>query len=132
MALWTILVLVPHPGHRRRILAGLIVGVIVMDLGVQASHVSNQTRIYPIDPTARSRLNMVYMVCYFSGGAAGSYLGAVAWRWFGWWGVCGFGVLTQIVCAFRAQAMYGGAIAVPRDERDPRTGMMPPCAAHIT
>ncbi len=74
-------------------LAGLIVGVILLDLGVQSAHVSNQTRIYAIDPAARSRLNMVYMVCYFSGGALGSYAGAHAWQLLGWRGVCGFGAV---------------------------------------
>ena len=73
-----------------RWLPGLIAGVILMDFGVQAGHVSNQTRIYNIDPQARGRLNMVYMVSYFTGGALGSYLGAVAWHHFGWNGVCGF------------------------------------------
>ena len=59
-----------------------------MDLGVQSGHVSNQTRIYSIDPAARSRLNTVYMFCYFIGGGLGSLLGALCWHWLGWWGVC--------------------------------------------
>jgi predicted MFS family arabinose efflux permease len=54
---------------------GLILGVILLDLGVQAGHVSNQTRIYALAPEARSRLNMIYMVCYFVAGALGSYFG---------------------------------------------------------
>jgi len=60
-----------------------------MDLGVQAGHVSNQTRIYGIDPAARGRLNTVYMFTYFVGGALGSISGALCWRWAGWWGICG-------------------------------------------
>jgi len=71
-----------------RNLVGLIAGVLLMDVGVQAGHVANQTRIYGLRPEARSRLNMFYMVCYFSGGAAGSLLGAYAWRVHGWVGVC--------------------------------------------
>jgi predicted MFS family arabinose efflux permease len=71
-------------------LAGLICGVLLLDLGVQAGHVANQTRIYGLDPGARGRLNMVYMVCYFVGGALGSSLGAEAWKIAGWGGVCGF------------------------------------------
>ena len=61
-------------------LTGLIVSVILMDLGVQGGHVSNQTRIYSIDPAARSRLNTVYMFCYFIGGGLGSLCGALAWH----------------------------------------------------
>jgi predicted MFS family arabinose efflux permease len=71
-------------------LAGLIIGVLLMDMGVQAGHVANQTRIYGLAPDARSRLNMFYMVCYFGGGAAGTFLGAYAWRLRGWSGVCAF------------------------------------------
>jgi len=70
---------------------GLIAGVVLLDIGVQAGHVSNQTRIYSLLPEARSRLNMVYMVCYFSAGALGSYAGSVLWQRFGWAGVCGLG-----------------------------------------
>jgi len=88
------------------ILVALIVGVIGMDLGVQLSHVSNQTRIYQIDPQARSRLNMVYMVSYFTGGAIGSYLGAVAWHALGWWGVCGFAAAVLSI-AILVQALFG-------------------------
>jgi predicted MFS family arabinose efflux permease len=69
-------------------LIGLIAGVILLDLGVQAGHVANQTRIYALIPQARSRLNTVYMVSYFLGGAIGSALGAVGWTRWGWKGVC--------------------------------------------
>ncbi len=69
-------------------LVGLIAGVILLDLGVQAGHVANQTRIYALIPEARSRLNTVYMVSYFLGGALGSALGAAGWAMWGWKGVC--------------------------------------------
>jgi predicted MFS family arabinose efflux permease len=75
-----------------RHLSGLIVGVILMDFGVQTGHVSNQTRIYALVPEARSRLNMVYMICYFVAGAIGSYVGTLMWQRFGWTGVCGLGI----------------------------------------
>jgi predicted MFS family arabinose efflux permease len=72
---------------------GLVAGVVLMDLGVQAGHVSNQTRIYSLLPEARSRLNTVYMVTYFLGGALGSALGAYGWNFAGWTGVCWVGLL---------------------------------------
>ena len=79
-----------------RHMAGLVAGVILLDIGVQAGHVSNQTRIYGLLPEARSRLNMVYMICYFTAGAMGSLGGSVLWHHFGWAGVCGFGGLLSL------------------------------------
>jgi predicted MFS family arabinose efflux permease len=71
-------------------LAGLIVGVLLLDVAAQAVHVSNQTRMYALRPDARSRLNMVYMTLYFTGGSLGSYFATACWHRFGWLGVCGF------------------------------------------
>ena len=87
---------------------GLIAGVILMDLGVQAGHVSNQTRIYAILPEARSRLNTVYMVSYFMGGALGSALGAYGWDIALWAGVCVAGIA---MLAVALAAHYLGARA---------------------
>jgi predicted MFS family arabinose efflux permease len=83
----------------RSSIVGLVIGVIVMDVGVQAAQISNQTRIYAIRPDARSRVNTVYMVCYFIGGALGSACGAAAWRHFGWLGVCAVGLAAAAVAA---------------------------------
>ena len=73
-------------------MAGLITGVVLLDIGVQSGHVANQTRIYGLDPGARSRLNTVYMFCYFTGGSIGSWLGAICWEYKGWTAVCALGV----------------------------------------
>jgi predicted MFS family arabinose efflux permease len=97
IALWVALVSFAVMAVAGKHLAGLIIGVVLMDLGVQSGHVSNQTRIYGIDPNARSRLNMVYMVCYFVGGGLGSWLGALCWHFGGWLGVCGFGMAALII-----------------------------------
>ena len=110
VALWLSLFSFLFLGFAGKHLAGLIVGVILMDLGVQSGHVSNQTRIYSIDPSARSRLNMVYMFCYFIGGGLGSYLGAWCWHVAGWWGVCGFGT-TTLFLAITAEFTYGHRVA---------------------
>ncbi|PMS20456.1 MFS transporter [Trinickia dabaoshanensis] len=82
-------------------IAGLVLGVIVLDIGVQAAQISNQSRIYALRPEARSRVNTVFMVCYFIGGATGSAVGAYAWRTFGWLGVCAAGVLFACLAAAR-------------------------------
>jgi len=62
----------------------LIIGVLLMDACVQASHVINQSVIYDLLPEARSRLTTVYMTTYFIGGAAGSAAGSQAYAHGGW------------------------------------------------
>jgi predicted MFS family arabinose efflux permease len=75
----------------------LVAGVVLLDLGVQVVHVSNQARNYALRPDARSRLNTVYMVAYFVGGMVGSSLGATGWAVAGWAGVCAVGVLLPLL-----------------------------------
>jgi predicted MFS family arabinose efflux permease len=103
-------------GHR---LWGLILGVLLMDLGVQAGHVANQAWIYSLVPSMRSRLNSVYMTSYFIGGSTGTFLGALGWQLFGWWGVCGF-ALAALSCGlgvyawnYRPEAGRRAAAPVP-------------------
>ncbi len=76
---------------------GLIIGVILLDLGTQGTHISNQARIYALNPAARSRLNTLYMVFYFIGGSLGSILGAYGWSIAHWNGVCFVGILMVVV-----------------------------------
>ncbi|SAK50052.1 major facilitator transporter [Caballeronia calidae] len=81
-------------------IAGLVVGVIVLDVGVQAAQISNQSRIYALKPEARSRVNTVYMVAYFIGGAAGSAIASLAWGAMGWTGVCLAGLAATGLAGF--------------------------------
>ncbi|MHB8450539.1 MAG: MFS transporter [Mycobacteriales bacterium] len=72
-------------------LAALLVGVVLLDLGVQGLHVTNQSEIYRLAPDARSRVTTAYMTSYFAGGAAGSAAGAAGYAADGWPGVCALG-----------------------------------------
>lgn len=98
-----------------RTLWGLVVGVIVLDLGAQAAHISNQSRIFAVRPEARSRMNTAYMVASFVGGAAGSYGGAWGWDRAGWGGVClvGLGLTATGLLAFAATTPRPSAAAGP-------------------
>lgn len=80
-------------GFAGRSLIALAVGVVLMDAGVQGSHISNQTRIFALNAALRNRINSVYMVSYFIGGAFGSALGSWAWSRGGWPWVCGCGAV---------------------------------------
>jgi predicted MFS family arabinose efflux permease len=88
-------------GHRS--LAALLVGIVVLDVGVQGLHVTNQSEIYRIRPEATSRMNSVYMTSFFTGGAAGSALSAYLYGIAGWTGVslagAGFGVAALLLSA---------------------------------
>lgn len=77
----------------------LVVGVILLDAGVQAAQVANQTRVFQLEPTARSRINTVYMVGYFGGGSVGSLLGSWMWSQWHWPGVCIAGIGLMVLAA---------------------------------
>jgi predicted MFS family arabinose efflux permease len=107
-------------GLTGRHLAGLVLGVLLMDLGVQSGHVANQAWIYSLAPAMRSRLNSVYMTCYFVGGALGTFLGALGWQLLGWWGVCGFALLAIASgLAVYARNYPRGAAAPARESATP-------------
>jgi predicted MFS family arabinose efflux permease len=92
-------------------LAALVLGVVVLDMGAQMTQVANQTRIFGLVPSARSRLNTVYMTVYFTGAAAGSALATIAWVHWRWNGVC---VLALCLISFAALSHAIGC----RDEHD--------------
>jgi len=78
-------------------LIGLVLGVVVLDIGLQCSQVSNQARIFALNPGARSRMNTVYMTAFFIGGAIGSAAGAYVWQRFGWVSACIVGGLFTVL-----------------------------------
>jgi len=70
---------------------GLILGVILIDLGLQSMHILNQSDFYALNLGANNRLNTVYMVSYFIGGSTGTFFAAQAWQHFQWPGVIAVG-----------------------------------------
>jgi predicted MFS family arabinose efflux permease len=66
----------------------LLLGVITLDLGLQAVHVTSQSMIYSVRPEAQSRLTAGYMLFYSIGSAGGSIASTAMYAWAGWAGVC--------------------------------------------
>ncbi|RQT45505.1 MFS transporter [Burkholderia cepacia] len=77
----------------------LIVGVIVLDIGVQSGLVSNQTRAFSVDPKAQGRINSLYMTATFFGGAVGATVSGWLMSRFGWSGIATFGVVLGILAS---------------------------------
>lgn len=76
---------------------GLIIGIFVLDIGLQSLHVTNQTIIFSKNPEATNRLNTVYMTSYFVSGSVGAFLGGKAWEAYGWNGVVCTGIFFVVL-----------------------------------
>lgn len=74
----------------------LVIGIILLDLGGQALHVTSQSMIFRTRPDAHSRVIGLYMLFY----AVGSGLGAIAttatYAYAGWQGVCLLGAAVSL------------------------------------
>jgi predicted MFS family arabinose efflux permease len=78
-------------------LTALIAGMLVFDFGAQGAQISNQNKIYSLDPGARSRITAAYMVTYFLSGMLGSVIAGYAHQLSGWTAVCAAGAATATI-----------------------------------
>ncbi|WP_158799510.1 MFS transporter [Pedobacter sp. L105] len=62
----------------------MIAAIFLLDIGVQATQITNFARIYALDENAHSRLNTIYMTTYFIGGGIGTFFGLLCWKHGGW------------------------------------------------
>lgn len=65
-------------------IAAVLAGVVLLDVAIQGVNILNQTRLFAVDPLARSRLNTAFVTCNFIGGAIGSTLAGILWDLGGW------------------------------------------------
>ena len=68
-------------------LTAIIIGVVLLDIGQQGTHILNQSVIYTLNPKARSRITTAYMTCFFFGGVIGSASSGYMFELSGWPGV---------------------------------------------
>jgi predicted MFS family arabinose efflux permease len=80
-------------GYAKHSLWALTVGIVALDLAVQAVHVTNQSMIFAVRPEARSRLVAAYMIFYSIGSASGAIASTFVYSRNGWSGVAKLGAL---------------------------------------
>lgn len=91
-------------------LIALAVGLVLLDLAIQATHVTNQNMIFGIRPEARSRLVAGYMIFYSFGSAIGAAGSTATYAYAGWTGVCIFGAAVSAI----ALAFWGSTLRLSR------------------
>ncbi|MBQ0022186.1 MAG: MFS transporter [Prevotellaceae bacterium] len=80
---------------------GLIAGIIIIDIGMQCVQLSNQSATLKLCGEASSRMNTIYMVCYFIGGSIGTFAAGALWSLMGWQGTVLAGIsLISIAAIF--------------------------------
>lgn len=67
---------------------GLVLALILVDIGTQCQQLGNQSGCIAEMPEASSRANTIFMTTYFIGGSLGTFLSGLGWSVFGWDGVC--------------------------------------------
>lgn len=77
-------------------LAALVAGIVLLDLGGQALHVTNQSMIFRTRPEAHSRLVALYMLFYAAGSGLGAIGATAAYAHAGWQGVCFLGAAVSL------------------------------------
>jgi MFS family permease len=82
---WLVMVFVPN-------IIGVVIGIILIDLGSSASDVSNRTIIFRLHPDIRTRLMAIYSIGMFFSAGILSLLTTVLWAQAGWLGVCLLGL----------------------------------------
>ena len=77
-------------------LAALVIGIVLLDLGGQALHVTSQSLIFRSRPEAHSRLVGLYMLSYSVGSGLGAMATTATYARAGWQGVCLLGAAVSL------------------------------------
>jgi predicted MFS family arabinose efflux permease len=106
-------------GSGAHVLAVLLPGIVVLDAGIQAQHIFNQSRLFQLAPDARSRVNTAYIGGNFIGGTLGSLIATVLWAAGGWSAVTGVGAALSAVALCLWAFTRNGALRAVRPEPSP-------------
>ncbi|MEQ3635732.1 MFS transporter [Alcanivorax sp.] len=93
-------------------LIALLAGIVLLDLALQAVHITNMNMVLSLDEDARNRLNSGYMFLYFLGGALGSLASAAAYDHYDWRGVVLLGAGLSAMAL-----LYSGLMLINRESQ---------------
>jgi predicted MFS family arabinose efflux permease len=90
----------------------LVIGIVLLDLGGQAIHVTNQSMIFRSHPEGHSRLVSAYMLLYAVGSGLGAMATTAVYAAAGWRGVCTLGAgVSLLALVFWAGTLRHIAVA---------------------
>ena len=78
-------------------IVAVVLGAALLDCGLRAAMVANQTLINTAVPDSRARANTLFGVHVWTGNAVGAYLTSWAFAQHGWLAVCGVGLAATVV-----------------------------------
>jgi predicted MFS family arabinose efflux permease len=90
-------------------ISAAIAGAVLLDCGLRAALVANQTLITSVAPDARSRFNTVFGAHVWGGNATGAFLASTALANFGWIAVCAIAVTASslaLLLQWRSRGAY--------------------------
>jgi predicted MFS family arabinose efflux permease len=109
----------------RHSVPAILLGLVMLDFGVQGQNVLSQGAIYSLGRETTGRVTTAYVTSNFAGGAVGSAAGSIAWSAGGWLPVCCVGF------AFATTAMLAW-LTEPRPRAGRRRGRRPFVAARAS
>jgi len=78
-------------------IAAVVVGAILLDCGLRAAMVANQTLVNSAVPDSRARANTLFGLHVWGGNAVGAFLTSWAFAHYGWLAVCGVAMAATVV-----------------------------------
>lgn len=91
-------------------LAALVVGILLLDVGGQALHVTNQSLIFRQGGEAHSRRVGLYMLFYSAGSGLGAIASTAVYAQSGWTGVCVLGASISAVALALCAVTWLGSV----------------------
>lgn len=88
------------------LMAAIIVGIILIDIGMQFIQLGNQNSVMKLCPEATSRMNTIFMTIYFIGGSLGTFLSSSFWTLWGWNGTIFAGILLTVLSFITTAVSY--------------------------